>query len=157
MQMLPWNQGYFRSTSTKIGTCSPLRALKLEIPYCLNNPLHTLHLSSSECMFIIHPVQWPCWGLGEWRLLAGCCTSCLGLVLETAEEPVFDSHLTMLKPLGAVCQTSGYPRARSPQLPSASSWSGVSVSSVNSSLIKRLSSVSFFKVQPHHISQEFAC
>lgn len=63
---------------------------------------------------------------------------CLGLVLEIAEEPISDSHLTMLKPLGAVCQTAGYPRARSPQLPSASSWSGVSLSSMNSSLIKRL-------------------
>lgn len=124
----PEIKDHFKSTITEIGICSPLWALKLEIPYCLNS-LHTLHLFSSEralypssssqqcCFtnspsislyvgvfkwvkFIIHPVQQQRWGLGKWRWLPGChCIPCLVLGLwNWGQQRNWPSLLTMLKP-----------------------------------------------------------
>lgn len=66
--------------------------------------------------------------------------SCLGLVGPgAAEEPAFSpdhAEAPVIKSSGVVCQASGYPRARSPRLPPASSWSGVSEARTTSSSLK---------------------
>lgn len=96
----PEIKDHFRSTSTKIGICSPLRALKLEIPYCLNNPLHTLHLSSSRVHVYYSSSSMTAlrtWGMEIASRVLLHSLSCLGLVSGAAEEPVSGSHLTTLE------------------------------------------------------------
>lgn len=118
----PEIKDHFKTALSKIGICSPLWALRLEIPIFFHNPcthpslyLSTLSvltpvaavlvtcllpfLSGSVGKLIIHPAQGQHGGLGKWRLLPclGSC-SCLGLV-ECEAERKWPSHLTVLQPL----------------------------------------------------------
>lgn len=88
--------------------------------------------------------------------------SCLGLVEPgAAEELAFSpdhAEAHTIKSFGVVLEAPGYPRARSPQPLSASSRSGVSEArTISSSLIKRLSSVSFSTGVSQQKSREVVC